>query len=351
VRGLVTLLLGLLAASSVVLAPGVSQAWSVELLRYLPYPAWIGVGVLALVLSLRLNWLWRAASAAGLLLVAWPLMGLQLHGGEAGSGRLRVMTYNIKSYHASGAGAFARIAWEVVQHDPDILVMQDAGMVDLDQRSENESVRTMLRDRKLYDFGQYIVASRLPLQGCKPGDISYRGEPHTYVRCTVLVRGREIDLITAHLLSPREGLNATRHDKLEGLDDWRQNYADRLSQARKLVQDIVTTPAPAAAPKAASKGETALARPRPLIVAGDLNAPESSPVIQALLDVGLRDAYSAAGNGYGYTHGHSLRLGFSFLRIDHILVSQGFGVADSFVGGKEGSEHRPVIADLWLDRP
>jgi endonuclease/exonuclease/phosphatase (EEP) superfamily protein YafD len=336
----------LLVITSIALTPGLTEAWSVELLRYLPYLAWIAIGVVAMVLSLRLSWFWRAAAAAGLLLVVWPLMGLQLHGGESGTGRLRVMTYNIKSYHATGAGAFARIAWEVMQHDPDILVMQDAGMVDLDQRSENESVRAMLRDRKRYDFGQYIVASRLPLQGCKPGDISYRGENHTYVRCTVLVRGREIDLITAHLLSPREGLNATRHDKLEGLDEWRQNYADRLSQARKLVQDIVTTPMPAASKAAAGSA----GKPRPMILAGDLNAPESSPVIQALLTTGLRDAFSAAGNGFGYTHGHSLRPGFSFLRIDHILVSEGLGVADSFVGGMEGSEHRPVIADLWLDK-
>jgi vancomycin resistance protein VanJ len=90
--------------------------------------------------------------------------------------------------------------------------------------------------------------------------------------------------------------------------------------------------------------------PRPLILAGDLNAPESSPVLGTLKAIGLRDAFSAAGIGYGYTHGHSLRPGFSFLRIDHVLVSAGIGVADCFVGGSEASEHRPVIADLLLSR-
>ncbi|MBK6851135.1 MAG: endonuclease/exonuclease/phosphatase family protein [Burkholderiales bacterium] len=342
------MLLGLLLVAAIILAPGVTDAWWLELLRYLPYPGWLAAGLLAAVLTLRLGWAWRAAAAGGLLLVIWPIMGLQLQGGDAGGGRLRVMTYNVKSYHATDDGDYARIAWEVVQHDPDILVMQDAGMINQNKRSTNDSVRSMLRDRQIYHFGQYIVASRLPLRGCTPGDISYRGKAHTYVRCTVQVRGREVDLITAHLLSPREGLNATRHDKLEGLDDWRQNFGDRLSQARKLVQDILTTPAAAAT--AATKADAAPTKPRPLILAGDLNAPESSPVIQTLLDAGLRDAHSAAGKGFGYTHGHSLRLGFSFLRIDHILVSNDLGVADCFVGGKEGSEHRPVIADLWLDR-
>jgi endonuclease/exonuclease/phosphatase (EEP) superfamily protein YafD len=64
----------------------------------------------------------------------------------------------------------------------------------------------------------------------------------------------------------------------------------------------------------------------------------------------LRDAFSSAGRGYGYTHGHSTRLGFSFLRIDHVLLSPEIGVADCFVGQKEASDHRPVIADLLLQR-
>jgi endonuclease/exonuclease/phosphatase (EEP) superfamily protein YafD len=346
-------LLAALVLVALALIPGVAEVWWIELLRYAPYPAWLGAALLAAVLSLGLAWRWRLGALAGLLLVLGPLMGLQLHGADAGEGRLRVMTYNVKSYKA-GDDALARIAWEVVQHAPDILVMQDASMVDLNPASMNEAVATMLRDRKIYSFGQYIVASRLPLRGCRPGDISYRGIPHTYVRCVVDVRGREVELITAHLLSPRDGLNATRHEGREGVDDWRQNYADRLSQARKLAADILLPAGPAAAsPPAAAVSRSpppAAALRRPLIVAGDLNAPESSPVIQALLDAGLRDVFSAAGSGYGYTHGHSLRPGFSFLRIDHILVSDTLGVADSFVGSKLGSEHRPVIADLWLDR-
>ena len=46
----------------------------------------------------------------------------------------------------------------------------------------------------------------------------------------------------------------------------------------------------------------------------------------------------------------TLFLDASFVRIDHILVSPELGVRHSFVGGKEASEHRPVIADLLLQR-
>lgn len=45
-----------------------------------------------------------------------------------------------------------------------------------------------------------------------------------------------------------------------------------------------------------------------------------------------------------------MRIGFSFLRIDHILVSAGIGVRDVTVGAGDVSDHRPVIADLLLRR-
>ena len=113
----------------------------------------------------------------------------------------------------------------------------------------------------------------------------------------------------------------------------------RLGQARHLAEDL-----------ARSRTLGRDKRPLPLLIAGDLNAPEASPVVQTLLALGLRDAWSSAGSGWGYTHGHSLRPHLSFLRIDHVLVSPTLGLAEVAVGGSEASEHRPVIADVWLNR-
>ncbi len=194
----------------------------------------------------------------------------------------------------------------------------------------SEHVRKILGDRTVHTYGQYVVASRYTMRDCGPGKISFRGRTHTFLRC-VVVHSVEIDVITVHFLSPREGLNATRYEGAAGLDDWQQNFEDRMTQARALADVVV-------------------ASRRPVIVAGDLNAPEGSPVVGALPDAGLRDAFSSAGNGYGYTRGDSLRPGISFLQIDHILVSSALGVLDCFVGSKDGSEHRPVIADLLLER-
>lgn len=306
--------------------------WWLELARYVPYPVYLIPALGSVGASIVLGRAWRVAALLALGLVATVIMGLAWGHPDAGTRRLRVMTYNVKAYLADERpDGYGRIAWEVLQQDPDLLVLQDAQHLIDSKGTMPDAVRRMLGDRTVHVYGQYIVASRYTMRDCKPGNIDYRGRTHTYLRCTVVVSGTELDLIGVHFFSPREGLNATRHGGLARLDEWRQNFDDRMTQARTLAEVV-----------AASR--------RPVIVAGDLNAAEGSPVVGALLDAGLRDAFSSAGRGYGYTQGHALRPGISFLRIDHILVSPTLGVLDCFSGGKEGSEHRPVIADVLLER-
>jgi len=176
-----------------------------------------------------------------------------------------------------------------------------------------------------------VIASRFPLRQCGQGTIPFGGEAHTYAKCIVTVNGMEFAVISVHFMTPRFGLAATRRNPLAGAAAWNENVGHRMRQAEKLAFDV----------RAAG---------RPVIVAGDLNAPPSSLAVRALTAAGLRDAFSAAGNGYGFTWGQSLRTGFSFLRLDHILVGPEFGVADCFVGDAQPSAHRPVIADLFLTR-
>jgi endonuclease/exonuclease/phosphatase (EEP) superfamily protein YafD len=313
---------------------GPARTGWVELLRYVPFLAYAVPAVLALGLSFMLGWAWRLGAAAALGLVLVSVMDLSLGLGRTdlppdapGTRTVRVMTYNIKSYRAAFRhGGFVALNHEIAQQQPDILVMQDAREVSR-QGDLPYGMREVLPQHKLYAYGQYAVASRFPVSGCAPVDMSFQNEKHEYVRCTVDIDGTRIDLVTAHLLTPREGLNATREERLGGLDDWNTNFANRLTQADRIVGALVPLK-------------------RPTIVAGDLNAPEHSAVVQTFLGIGLRDAFSAGGRGWGYTHGHSLKPGVSFLRIDHLLVSPEIGVRDAWAGWRGGSEHRPVVADL-----
>ncbi len=327
VTGLLTLVVGYWM--------GPEHFWPFALAQYVPYPAFLLPSLVALALSLVLGWAWRLAAVLALVLTMTNVTGFELKRGESGTGRLRVMTYNIKDYVTTRrASGLAEIAEEIGRHDPDVLVLQDARRLarkDDPDEYDPEAVRSILGERQTYSFGQYVVASRFPLRDCGRREIPFRQEAHTYVTCVLTVNGTEFDLITVHFITPRSGLAATRADPLGGIGEWKENVSDRMTQAEELASDLRSLR-------------------RPVILAGDLNAPDTSLAVRRLLDTGLRDAFSVAGFGYGHTWGHSLRFRSSFLRIDHILVGPEFGVADCFVGGAMASEHRPVIADLYLTR-
>jgi endonuclease/exonuclease/phosphatase (EEP) superfamily protein YafD len=106
----------------------------------------------------------------------------------------------------------------------------------------------------------------------------------------------------------------------------------------------------------------AAAHPGPVIVMGDLNATELSIAYQTLTRP-LRDAWAARGWGLGHTFPGSLVPGSSrpviagvpvpqwLVRIDFIFYSPGLAAASAAIGPWDGgSDHRPVLADLILER-
>jgi endonuclease/exonuclease/phosphatase (EEP) superfamily protein YafD len=308
------------------------QTWWLELTRYAPYPIHLAAALTALGASLLLGWWWRALAVATLVLVLTAVMGLAVGRADTGTGAFRLMTYNVKAHIAKRRpDGVALLAQEVLMHDPDVLVMQDAGGLDASNLERFPALRGLLGGREVFHDDQYVVASRLPLEGCRVVALPVRDEARSYVRCTLVVAGSKIDLVVVHLVSPRQGLDAARREQLDGIGEWKLNFSDRLTQARKLAHDLA-------------------GNPRPLIVAGDLNSIDGSPAMETLTAIGLRDAFAQAGFGYGHTQGHEIRPHISFLRIDHVLVSRTLGVIRCFVGDKQASEHRPVIADLLVQR-
>lgn len=332
-RGLVAVLLGAAVLWTVAQQIGRFGPWWLELSRYLPYPVLLVPVLLALALAFAIGWRWVVASLATLGLVATLAMGLAWGSPDAGTTPLRLMTFNIKAYKASKqAGGLQAIVAEVEAHRPDILLAQNGQDLTAAQTRLLRPGGGAFGLPYFFAFGEYTIASRYPLEGCAPGRLYFGGrQVLPYVRCAVTVDGVALILVSVHFESPRKGLNAARHEGLEGVDNWRQNFSDRLEQSRTLADDLALAP-------------------RPLIIGGDLNAPESSPVVRRLLALGLRDAFTSAGRGYGFSYGQAMRTGFSFLRIDHLLVSPGIGVHDVTVGAGDVSDHRPVIADLLLRR-
>ena len=305
-------------------AAGPEGWWLGSFNLYLPQWLWALPAVvlvpLTWAMARRLTWV----PLAGLLWVLGPVMGLCWHWGwptspgtpPAGVGRLRVMTYNVKG-GSRDAGAIVR---DIAAFHPDLIQMQDAGGV------AQGIIGKALADWNVRVDGQYLVASRLPLPPLEARDISYPGSNHHCIRYTLHVGGAEVVVYDVHLLSPRLGLVSVRHRQTGAMEG---NAGERLFEAGRLADYVG-------------------AEIEPTLVTGDLNAPEQSLVCRRLFGSGLRDAFSEAGFGYGYTYGGYTRVGQSYVRIDHILVGHQWQVEHCWVGNAAGSDHCPVIADLTL---
>jgi endonuclease/exonuclease/phosphatase family metal-dependent hydrolase len=133
-----------------------------------------------------------------------------------------------------------------------------------------------------------------------------------------------------HFLSPRYVFLSMRKGQLGAWGRWRENLADRLSQADLVLRDV--------APK---KGA--------LIDLGDFNARESSLVVQRFLAPGMRDAYGEAGRSLGFTYGHPEHKHPDVLRVDHILVLPEVRVNQAVVESSRRSDHHPIRAVLSLE--
>ena len=311
--------------------------WLAELTRFLPWYWLLLPCGLALLLAIGLSRWWLAAAVLNLALLGTLTMGLQWHLGtreDAVAGRtLRVLSYNVKALNARfKEEGYSGIDYEVRSHAPDIVALQDAQhLLPLDSPSTPTLSQPLFGLPHVYALDQYVIASRFPVRECRAGQLSKYHALHGefYLYCQLEIDGHFLSVVTAHLVSPREALEGTRHSLLGGLNDWKSNLRERLGQAQVLLRDVAKLP-------------------RPLLLMGDFNAPEGSPVVDLLKRARLRDSYSDAGQGYGYTYGHALGRNTDFLRIDHILLSADIAVIHSTVGGTEASDHSPVIANIRL---
>ena len=249
-----------------------------------------------------------------------------------GSVSLRVMTWNVK-YSSHDNLAHMALIRDIELNKPVVVILQDA------DGALNGPLGKYFSTWNVRSYGQYIIASRLPLGDLKVLQISFPGEEHTCVRTQFQVNATTVALYNVHFQTPRWGLNAIRVARRKPLylpkaiQRLENNVGARLTQVQILREYI-------------SKEQG------PVIIAGDLNSPDASQVCATLRAVDLHDAFAESGNGFGYTYGHLLlrhwvpTFNFSWIRIDHILLSSQFQSRHCWTGTGKVSAHRPVIADL-----
>ena len=83
---------------------------------------------------------------------------------------------------------------------------------------------------------------------------------------------------------------------------------------------------------------------------GDLNITDQQSLYLAVTS-NLRDAHRVAGWGMGFTFTRFVRLGLPMWRIDYVLYSSHVVALRTHVGDNDGSDHRPLYAELAFLAP
>ncbi len=312
---------GLLLLPTVFNILGPERTWFGAANMYLPQWGWALPALLIVPLTI---WKQPRLLIASVLLLSWVvfvLMGFEWHPAKSlptGPGlRLRIMTYNVKG----GRRNAAAIVGDINRFKPDVLLMQDQ------QGVLEGPVGTCLRNWHVEDDYQFVAASRYPITPLRTQLSDDAPDDHCCVSFQLLAHGRRITVYDVHLRSPRFGLEALTHGHLGKMA---RDARRRLAQASRLQRYL--------------RHE----RIGSLIAAGDFNSTNWALALRRQLALGLRDSFTVAGRGFGYTYGQYTPLHMPVMRIDHVLVGSRWRVLNVQVGNTIGSDHAPVIADLFL---
>ena len=311
------LLGGLCAATGGILCARLSHVG--ELLANLRFP--LGLASVGGAMLLALGRRRRAAPCAALLALAlaWPAARLWLPARGAPEpaaleSELRVATVNL---------LYGRVLPEALEAFADEFQPDVLGLLELleENRSGTDwpAVLEGWRERWPYQvvvtegdsFGLALL-SRHPLEDARrvdpPGSANIYSSRPAFLRARVLVEGAPVDLFLVHTERPGRA--------------WRR-------RARAALFDGIA---------AEVGGE-------PLVVLGDLNCTEGSPLFRDLLDqAGLWDTREGFGACLSWRHD---RVPGRWLTLDHVLV-RGLVVHERGTGPDLGSDHLPAVAVLGV---
>ena len=308
----------MLAAAGLVLATGCTLLarlwWPLDLFSHFRLQYIVAAAVLgAVALATRA---WPTAAVLGLVALVHGLAIKDLWLGgppaaAAGPGvKLRVLSFNVLAHNLTPDAVFQFVR----ASDADLVVLVDAKrwrwrqvISDLGRRYPYRAPSTWPQPPPVF------VLSRFPIV-CADLMAEHRtrlGSPGSCLVVELAVGGQRLVVAGVHSTWP--GLCASGHRR-------RQREFQRLAEIVRAID-------------------------RPVIVAGDLNSTPWSPHFRDLVRAaGLRNA--AAGRGYLATWP---RWFFpAQIPIDHVLLKGPWSVLGLQRGPALGSDHYPLIADLWL---
>lgn len=274
----------------------------------------VGAAVVLMAAGGLRRWALAAVSAVAVaahLALVLPALGSAPPGAasEGDATRMRVFSANLR-FDNSDIGP---IAGEILRSDADVVALQEvteAHLAAMTAAGVLDSYPHSLLDPQPGAFGSAIL-SRTPLTDARVEDLA--GVP--LARATLMIGGRPVELLNVHTMAP---IGEAR-------------VADRDRQLDALARSV----------GARAGGNSAT----PRIVVGDFNASRWHPAFRRLLGSGLHDAHEQTGRGLARSWPNE-SLVPAFALLDHVLLTPTVSAVAVREGAGEGSDHRPVVADL-----
>jgi endonuclease/exonuclease/phosphatase (EEP) superfamily protein YafD len=254
----------------------------------------------------------------------FPLLGLRLGSSRAPTPereQLRVLSFNIDSNARSPA-----LLSTIRAANPDLIALEECG---------EEDAAFWKRKLPAYEWAvrdQFVLGSRYPISEVSPAF----QQGAAYVRFRLELPRGPVHFYSLHPPSP--GLTMSALLSQQVLDD-----PARLVQVRRRIaantrdrerQLLVIT-------------EDARSSQLPVILAGDTNLPDPSPVL-ARTFAGFHDAFREVGHGFGYTFPTQGRPFGPWMRLDRVFVNDSFRVLEFTTLPPAESDHLPVLAVVEL---
>jgi vancomycin resistance protein VanJ len=226
---------------------------------------------------------------------------------------VRVATFNTW-VHAPGVDHVVDVA---TTSDADVLLLQEVFPERFEalERALGERYPHGWHARRTDSVGGVAVLSRYPITATV--DVDAGGHSRTTGVVTLDVAGRPLQVVPLHLVSPCPGCGRSLSERLTFEASTRR--AEIAAVTERLVPGV------------------------PAVVGGDLNSNDRSDAYRSLVAAGFDDPHRQVGSGPGFTWPG--RGPTPLLRIDWILT-RGVDPVAEWVGGADGSDHRPVVVDI-----
>ena len=280
-------------------------------LTYFALPqGWLALALVVLAVSLWRGGRWAVLGSFVALALAFVLLGgvwssppRQAGGGAA----LRLLTYNVEG----GRGDLGEVARTLRALKPDVMCLQEVYRTHMDVLG---TLAPLLPDYQLLPSREVAILTRLKAHDVR--DLALPVTDRRFVVAELTWHGQPFTLLNAHF---------TTVETKGGAGTIQRTAEDRRVTLGRLL-DIA--------------GETS----GPFIACGDFNTPTRGAVY-AGLESHFANAFEQAGRGFGYTYPNT----FPLVRIDHVWL-RGARALSARVLNVKGSDHRPLLVDLELER-